>query len=795
MSLKVGSYITQLQLINRKQVFVILKIIIMVLLVWVAQTLFLNQAAKTGFNGWDDWGLVTTYDAFNGNDLRSFPAIARFYGSPYLWSEAYNIGIIKNIFGLNQTTLRLFELFVKSLAALSIGYLVFKLSKNKLFYFFTTFFFIIFASTAGPLVSIIFIGAYVTIILISFYILSYIKSIKKQKWIWLSSLFFFGAILVCPSRAYLIVPVPFFIELFFLVRTSNFLNFLKRAFILYLPLIILQTFLLLNGDRAHPAFMPQMDIQSRFQQVLSGNLYTLSLPCQAISSLFIDVSYIQVILQNREELLLYGFILINIVLVILSFCFGLLFKGKKFVLFACQLIGLTVFLELIFFWFGHLSLHDGKISYASVIETVRPYTQNLNPSIFQASLGGFYFVLGLLIGREWWKQQRNNLLKIIFFAWLWSVFSELLLYLTSHWYDMINYSFDRYIITCSIGVVVFFAGIFVLCIQVISKIKNIGLRLFLFFLIGIFSLLIGWENYHLLDQYYYNVNENLGSSVYWQDTLYLRFLNKFGKDNLKKSSLLFLDSNQQESAFNVGSFIGPARFRLFYSNNGNLIRGNCKAVVSDLNILKKSYVILNGEKGFLVDSICVDSSLYSQIKFYPLSDFYAYKIQNKEFIETTSEVLNQISVSTEPIVNPSLDVVGNKPDFKGVGINPGSFFYQFKRVWEKIYLLMLFQPQEKLNYDKTLYDERLSELSYVVGNNLLAEVENSTKRFSYQAGSLVSEIIKQNKAEEKNSLIKKFANDMELLAKLRDHFHANSSYWLFIQFDIDTLKILSTQLK
>lgn len=48
---------------------------------------------------------------------------------------------------------------------------------------------------------------------------------------------------------------------------------------------------------------------------------------------------------------------------------------------------------------------------------------------------------------------------------------------------------------------------------------------------------------------------------------------------------------------------------------------------------------------------------------------------------------------------------------------------------------------------------------------------------------------------EKDNLIKKFNKNMELLAILRDHFHSNSSLWLFIQYDLDTLNILSNQLR
>lgn len=779
----------------KKTVFLSFKILAIIFLVWIAQTLFLNQAARSGFDGWDDWGMVITYDAFNGNDLRSFPAIARFYGSPYLWSESYNIGIIKNIFGLHQATLRLLELLAKSIAALSVGYMVFKLTKDKLFSLLVIFFFAIFASTAGPLDHIIFIGAYGTIIFMCFYVLSYIQAMKKPKWILLSLFSFLLAILVSPSRAYLIVPVPFLVELAFLIRSFKILTFIRKTLIFYFPLLIFQALLYLNGDRLHPAFMPQLDMLSRFQQITSGTLYTLSLPFQEISNLFIDISFIREILQNKGESLLYGFTVINLILFILSICLGLVLKGKKYISFTFKLMSLTIMLEIIFYLFGLFSLRNGQVSYISAIKWLAPYSQELSPSIFQASLGGFYFILGVLIGWEWWKNQRKNIfLKVIFFAWLWSIFSEFLLYLTSHSYGMASGSADRYIITCSLGAVIFIAGVFVICIQYIAKMEKLHLKLFLFSLVGIFLLLIAWKNYDFLDQYYYKVNENHGSSAYWQDAMYLRFLSKFGEENLAKSIILYISFKEKP-----GSFVNPARFRLFYNKNGKLIRDNCKSVTSDIDVLKNSYVVQKDEEGFLIDSICINSSSLSyQKEFYPFSNFYAYRIEDGEFFNIRDDIIKKVSQSTKPaIFSPIENRTVNNLVVKPKGIFPDSTYYPFKRVWEKFYLFVLsFQPKSKVNYEITLLNERLEELNYVAENKLLSKVEDSSKRFAYQAGVLISELIKQNKAQDENNLmIMKFEDDIKLLARLRDLFSANSSYWLFIQQDIDTLNILSSRLR
>lgn len=128
-------------------------------------------------------------------------------------------------------------------------------------------------------------------------------------------------------------------------------------------------------------------------------------------------------------------------------------------------------------------------------------------------------------------------------------------------------------------------------------------------------------------------------------------------------------------------------------------------------------------------------------------------------------------------------------------VNPGSFYYPFKRLIEKGRERFVFSAGQKKALYTSLLNTRLAELNFVVGNRLLSEIQGSSERFSYQAGILAEEVITQNKADEKQNLIKQFELYSKFLDGLRDKYPANSSFWMLIQHDINTLKILSENLR
>ena len=128
-------------------------------------------------------------------------------------------------------------------------------------------------------------------------------------------------------------------------------------------------------------------------------------------------------------------------------------------------------------------------------------------------------------------------------------------------------------------------------------------------------------------------------------------------------------------------------------------------------------------------------------------------------------------------------------------INPGSFLYPVKRAAEKILYFIQFSQTAKFNYQKDLLQTRLAELSDVAQNKSLGQIETSSQRFAYQAGILSDFIVSNQLKKEGNVLLSLFSKDAAILAKLRDLYPANSSYWLLLQQDIDTLMLNSEKIR
>ena len=131
---------------------------------------------------------------------------------------------------------------------------------------------------------------------------------------------------------------------------------------------------------------------------------------------------------------------------------------------------------------------------------------------------------------------------------------------------------------------------------------------------------------------------------------------------------------------------------------------------------------------------------------------------------------------------------------KNESINPGSFYYSFKRLWEKGIEKLQFTKQSKINFYQAQLKVKFAELNFVVENKLLSEVQQSSERFAFQAGILTDELVKQN-SKDREKFIKEFEAYGKFLEKLRDVYPANTSFWMLIQHDINTLSILAERLK
>lgn len=127
-------------------------------------------------------------------------------------------------------------------------------------------------------------------------------------------------------------------------------------------------------------------------------------------------------------------------------------------------------------------------------------------------------------------------------------------------------------------------------------------------------------------------------------------------------------------------------------------------------------------------------------------------------------------------------------------VYPDSSSYYFKRLWEKIYLRLMIFPNTKTNYEKNLLDKRFSELVYVVNNNLLDYLEQASQRFAAAAGVYTDSLINQDVDSKTKTIadFKKYSDNLQILTSVYPY---DSSFWMLVTHDINTLKILSERLK
>ncbi|MDO8638387.1 MAG: DUF5667 domain-containing protein [Candidatus Daviesbacteria bacterium] len=128
------------------------------------------------------------------------------------------------------------------------------------------------------------------------------------------------------------------------------------------------------------------------------------------------------------------------------------------------------------------------------------------------------------------------------------------------------------------------------------------------------------------------------------------------------------------------------------------------------------------------------------------------------------------------------------------GINPGDFYYSSTRLWEKIADKFQFNKEAKFKYANSLIDKRMSELAFVVKNKRLDEIQRSSQRLAYQVGTLTEFLIKQGDKVMKEQTRTQINSFTPALSELRDNFPANSSYWMLVQHDINSLKEYSEKL-
>lgn len=117
-----------------------------------------------------------------------------------------------------------------------------------------------------------------------------------------------------------------------------------------------------------------------------------------------------------------------------------------------------------------------------------------------------------------------------------------------------------------------------------------------------------------------------------------------------------------------------------------------------------------------------------------------------------------------------------------------------ERLQEKITLWFKFGTDSKIKYYKYLTDKRLAEIAYSIDNDNGDRIEETASRYQTNIGNFGNYVVAHGLVNNKQELIDMFSNHFKVLGNLRDHFPANSGWWLAIQHDVNTIKIFSDKL-
>lgn len=118
-----------------------------------------------------------------------------------------------------------------------------------------------------------------------------------------------------------------------------------------------------------------------------------------------------------------------------------------------------------------------------------------------------------------------------------------------------------------------------------------------------------------------------------------------------------------------------------------------------------------------------------------------------------------------------------------------------ERLFERITLFFKFSPAEKVNYQKILAEKRLAELQYVIDSKKGDLIEETSSRYSTYLGRLTQQLTSSKLVSKKDEILKMLDLHSQVIEELTAKIDRDSGFWLLLQHNTNTIKLLSDQIK
>lgn len=596
-----------------------------VLIASLSQIIILRAHMQYGFSP-DDVAYITHFTSLTSNPILKLTQLWEIHGS-YRAPHIYYIGVLFNLFGFNYALYDMLALVFKILSIISFYLLIQILFKNNLLSFTAGLIASFHFGSAGSLEMVVRTQDYLLITGINiFLILFCLKNIEKRKiiyWSIIAPLLFFSTFLINPARAYPLLLLIIFLEIVIFFRgdinLSNFKQRIKELIIIFVPFILL---LIFAGTETNI----YGSIIGIIKKASEGNLQLFLTPLTTFGSLFFNGEILKGLSAHVWNLSSFPVYFLGGPLIIFGISTLILSRilSRKPLKFFSFVMLTNLVLEIIIFWIiGYvLSLPQENLYHYD------PYTYA--PA---AILGAYIISLTIFIFFEW-KLRPNIYLSLYLLG-----ISSSLIFIVSTWLlqdvNLIPFGAAGYSTLPSVGISAAISAVVILAYKKISKRKVLKSLAPSVFLILIPYFLFSNDQIQNYLQKFLITGMNAQDQIHMRDKFW-----SFVKNPQECDKFFYLDA---KGDYPNGSFYSLIIINVFphwyslYSPYHS--RKPCPVAIlnNDEKKLKESFTIFNGEEGFFYP----DSSGVN--KFFPLKNFYAFKLQDRDIYDIKQEVLEIIS--------------------------------------------------------------------------------------------------------------------------------------------------------
>lgn len=598
--------------------------LVLLIIVPAIHFFLLKPVWENGF-GPDDWGLLYSYKSLVGDSdpLLQIGKVWHIRGM-YTTYQVYYIGLLEKTFGLNYLAFQTVNILFKTIATLSVYFLVKIIFKRRSLAFLTTILFAISYTSTGTFKFVAQGADYLALTSMNVFLITYYYSIKRFRYSIFLSPLLLVSLLLSPPRIYAVlalIPIAeICVILFSMNRVVSVGRGLCRLLLIFIPLLTLA--LLdrgaVNTHFVYLGYLFQILVEGKWHIILNSlsGLGIYLMPFNGFLFLFGNqgTSFSQYFIFTLSRYILFLFP-ISVVFSILISKHPKAFSKKLFI---ANLITIAIF----FFLINHKTL-----DYDYLILTVQ-------------LLGAFILELAIFVYLEW-KNSLQRVDSLLLPIWMGVGCSAIFLFFT--WiiaYGQVYKGIHNYLMIPSMGLSLFFAAMLLLIYQKMGAKKRTMSYLVISFLILTFFITSKNE----IDSYF--VDELIGWKASDQRIVQENLLKQV-RGSFGEPALFFFDLSEESSNYRfyevsaLSTFINWTNYHMGTNENSS-----CRSIFYHFE--KERLLELVNKTGNSIklkaSAYCISSGVaYFQDMEFDLDHFYAYRIENKQFIDITQEVRSELA--------------------------------------------------------------------------------------------------------------------------------------------------------